>query len=190
MGLNLQKKAEQNCHFRKLFELWLYSNPCDLKCFAEYSFANVFLKSESLDMLLSERHPCEMIEYILDGQEHEDDNAMNYALPLVIECGYEFQPKMLENLLHDFARPLTRHTCIPSGWNDGLDPMERMYLKTCLERPRSLQLCCRDTLRRHFKTNRIHEYMSVLDYPKKLKDFVLLKTLLPTLKNNERNLIF
>ena len=187
-GVEFAQKAKRNFHFRELFELWLYLNPSNLLCFPEYSFANLCLKSERLEKLFGERHPCEMIEYIIDGQEHKDDDAWNYALPLVIECGYKFKPTILEMLLHDFPRPLTRP--IQSGFNHGLEPMEKLYLKTCLERPRSLQLCCRDTLRRHFKTNRIHEYMSVVKYPKKLKDFVLLKTLLTTLKYNERNLIF
>ena len=178
-GVEFAQKAKRNFHFRELFELWLYLNPSNLLCFPEYSFANLCLKSERLEKGFGERHPREMIEYIIDGQEHKDYDAWNYALPLVIECGYKFNPTMLEKLLYDLPRCLRR-----------LDPMERMYLKTCLETPKSLQLCCRDTLRRQFKTNRIHVYMSVLDYPKKLKDFVLLKTLLPTLKYNERNLIF
>ena len=32
-----------------------------------------------------------MIEYIIDGQEHEDDNAWNYALPLAIQCRYKLK---------------------------------------------------------------------------------------------------
>ena len=95
-----------------------------------------------------------------------------------IESRYTIKPRILKELIkYSVSR-------------QGLHPIERKYLTTCLECPRSLRLLSRDTLRRHFKTNQIHKYMSVSNVPKKLKDFILLKTVLPTLKYNERSLIF
>ena len=43
-------------------------------------------------------------------------------------------------------------------------------------------ICCRDSLRRHFKNRDIHRFVSISNIPDAIKDFILLKTVLPTLK--------
>ena len=170
--------------FRELFELWLYSNPSNLDSLSEYSLINLRLNSKIQNEQFEDWGDIShmQIEYIMDSKEHflisEDNYLWNYTLPLLIESGYIIKPRILKEL--------TKY----SVSRQRLHPIERKYLTTCLECPRSLQLLSRDTLRRHFKTNQIHKYMSVSNVPKKLKDFILLKTVLPTLKYNERNLIF
>lgn len=157
----------------------MYTNPSNLDSLAEDTlelYEEYYSHSRLLPKRAHDTGPVKR-DYITDGKEHflfkEENFALNFTLPLLIECGYKFEQITLENLVYNEERAQELH------------PAERDYLMNCLECPKSLQLACRDTLRGHFKGHQIHKYMSVSDIPKRVEDFILLKTLLPTLKCNE-----
>ena len=84
-------------------------------------------------------------------------NALNFLLPLLIECGY---PVSRGNLLD------REYECLATAEND--------YIQRALDRLRGLSLMCRDTLRNHFKGRKIVDYLEMIHAPKRIKDFVLL----------------
>lgn len=107
--------------------------------------------------------------YIMDGKDHgvqgHDENhfALNYMVPFLIECGFPIS--------EDFIYELENTECY-------LDPVEQAYISQYLERPRSLLLKCRDTLRSYYKGRQIHKFVEIAKIPQVLKDFILLKPLL------------
>ena len=111
----------------------------------------------------------------LDGKEHymyvdpfKDGYALNFIAPLLIECGFSYSRNVL-------SMALERR----------LHAKELEYFRTCLDKPRSLKLSCRITLRKHFKNRRIHELISLLadQIPKYIQDFILLKDVLKNRQN-------
>ena len=107
--------------------------------------------------------------YIMDGKEHGlqghdgSDMDMNFMVPLLIECGFP--------VVTDFHEAFEKT-------KDFLNPAEQMYIYQCLQTPRSLLLISRDTLRRHYRGRRIHRFVEMINIPKTVKDFILLKPLL------------
>ena len=106
--------------------------------------------------------------YLLDGQEHsvyasEDGYAMNFIAPLLIECGFLYSQSILMTAL-----------------GKRLDSRELDYFQHYLESPRSLQMSCRDPLRKHFKNRGIHKFVSCLaaKIPDKIQEFILMKDVL------------
>ena len=110
-------------------------------------------------------------EYITDSKLHCSfkNNApetlpLEFYGPLLIDCGFPYTKdlvlKYLEKQIH---------------------PWEHEYLQRCIEETRSLKLICRDCLRRHFK-RKIHHFVESFGLPTSLKDFILLKRELLTLK--------
>ena len=179
--------------YRELVELCLFSNLSNLNSLAEKT-VHVYLKhyhktglitdgfkklrrrDNLLDLIFNESHVPSKIgrDYTMDAQEHflfsEENFALNFILPLFIECGFPLRRNLIDTILHN------------EEVSDKLHPTETEYLINSLEQPRSLQLCCRDLLRRHFKNRQIHQFVSISNVPNKIKDFLLLKTVLPTLK--------
>ena len=84
-------------------------------------------------------------------------NAMNFLLPLLIECGYLVNR---DNLLD------REYECLATAENE--------YIQRVLDSPRGLSLICRDSLRNHFKGRKIVDYLEMIHAPKRIKDFVLL----------------
>ena len=112
-------------------------------------------------------------EYICDAQQHawnrhdiEDGFALNFMGPLLIECGFPIPEGALEYEL------------------EKLHPAEQDYIRANLEVPRTLTLCCRDSLRKHFRGRQVHYFMELSNAPKQIKDFVLLKPLLKCVPSN------
>ena len=108
--------------------------------------------------------------FLMDGHHHgmfgyddQDSFPFNFFVPLLIEAGF----------------PLSRadRRALESKCTD-LHPSEAAYIVDYLGGIRPLTLCCRDTLRRHFKGRQIHAFVKKLDMPEKIRDFILLKTLL------------
>ena len=172
--------------FRELVELCLFFNLSNLDKLADqtvsiylkyYSKTDLKLGDHNIDLIFKESHHTGTIggEYTMDANVRflfgGENFALNFILPLFIECGFPLKRSLLDNILQD------------EKVSEKLHPAETEYLKKSLECPRSLLLCCRDSLRRHFKNRQIHQYVSISDVPNTLKDFVLLKTVLPTLKN-------
>ena len=102
-------------------------------------------------------------EYICDGEEHllHDENtfALNFMGPYLIECG--FSTKTPIHLAAD--EELLLH------------PEEFAYLQRSLDVPRTLMLRCRDVLRKHFTGRKLRAFLDIKQFPKRLKDFVLIK---------------
>ena len=84
--------------------------------------------------------------------------ALNFLLPLLIECGY----------------PVNRDDLLQAD-GERLAPSEYEYVQHVLDRPRGLSLMCRDALRNHFKGRKIWYYLDMIHVPKSVKDFILLK---------------
>ena len=106
--------------------------------------------------------------YILDVEEHsvfstEDGYALNFITPLLIECGFIYSRSILLTAL-----------------GKRLESEEQDYFRYYLDNPRSLQMSCRDALRKHFKNRGIHRFVSRLaaKIPKNIQDFILMKGIL------------
>lgn len=109
--------------------------------------------------------------YDMDATEHtcfsDEQFALNFIGPLLIECGFYYSTDTLVNAQ---KKRLLHHT-------------EKEYLNYCLDNPRSLQLSCRDVLRRHFKRRAIYEFVDNSKIPKKIKDYILIKPVLSLCRN-------
>ena len=108
--------------------------------------------------------------FLMDGQHHGmfgfddlDIFPLNFFVPLLIEAGF---PLSID------ARMVLECICTD------LHPSETAYIMDYLGGIRPLTLCCRDTLRSHYKGRQIHDFVKKMDMPKKMRDFILLKTLL------------
>ena len=120
-------------------------------------------------------HRGESYHYITDVREHGlyghngDDLALNYLCPFLFECGYQLPRSTLLDILDKKLNKDSKST-------------ERAYIINYLETPRSLQTCCRNTLRKHFRGRYIHRFLEVSGCPQKIKDIILLKHLLRCLR--------
>ena len=82
--------------------------------------------------------------YITDVREHGlyghngDDLELNYLRPFLFECGYQIPRCILLEILHKKFKKDSKSA-------------ELAYINTYLDTPRSLQTCCRNTLRKHFR---------------------------------------
>ena len=162
-------KLKMQCfrdEYRELVELCLFSNFSNLDSLVDQT-VGIYLESHVTGKIGG--------KYIMDAKEHflfsTENFALNFILPLFIECGFPLKRNLIDTILHK------------EEVSEKLHPAETEYLVQFLECPRSLQLCCRDSLRRHFKNRQIHQFVSISNVPNKIKDFILLKTVLPTLEN-------
>ena len=108
--------------------------------------------------------------FLMDGQHHgmfgnddQDSFPFNFFVPLLIEAG--------------FPLSIAARRALESKCTD-LHPSEAAYIVDYLGGIRPLILCCRDTIRRHYKGRQIHAFVKKLDMPEKIRDFILVKTLL------------
>ena len=139
---------------------------------------SLFTRALELDKILGQRYSRTEIwapgYYQMDNRWHsfcghnaEDTYALNFILPVFIECGL----------------PVTQQELL--GVQQGnLHQLEYKYLKRCMEVPRPLSTLCRQTLRNHLKGRKIHDYVMVVRLPKSLKDFILLKHVLLLVAEN------
>ena len=157
--------------FRKVLAILLYGNP-DVEL-------NISAVEDGIKMdeFITKRVSFQTFEisgtYVMDGQEHslftaKDGYALNFIAPLLIECGFIYTQSIL-------TAALERQ----------LDSAEMDYFRHYLNNPRSLQMSCRDVLRKHFKTRGIHKFVSHLasNIPEKIQDFILLKHVLTASQN-------
>ena len=109
--------------------------------------------------------------YITDVREHGlyghdgEDLALNYLCPFLLECGYQIPSSTLLDILDKKINKDSKST-------------KHAYINNYLDTPRSLQTCCQNTLRNHFRGRHIHRFVEVSGCPQKIKDFILLKHLL------------
>ena len=105
---------------------------------------------------------------IADGRihgvyDHDDENfAFNFYAPLFIESGFQILGKI--GVLQDKLK--------------NLHPVEKAYIENTIDKPRSLKMTCRDSLRKHFKGKKIHWFVEKSKLPTSVKDYILLKPLL------------
>ena len=155
-------------NFREVLELVLYENPDMNTCLLPISAAldlDLFLETKFFTTDFTGH-------YIMDSQEHtmfDHEGGAHYALnffaPCLLECG---------------VRP-ARMDLIDALSKD-LNPAEHSYIRKYLYTPRSLQLRCRDVLRRHFKRRQIHAIVDLTDVPTFTKEFILLKSTFPSIR--------
>ena len=155
-----------------------------LKDYLRYGMSN----REAIELLVAENVECEneighrytwdvplcevrSYNYITDVREHGmyghdgEDLALNYVYPFLLECGYKIPRRTLHDVLDEKSNTKSKS-------------IEVAYIINYLETPRSLQTCCRNTLRNHFRGRYIHRFIEVSGCPQKIKDFILLKDLL------------
>ena len=106
----------------------------------------------------------------MDGQEHglfghdsQETFAFNFSVPLLMESGFPLSIEARGRLESE---------------NASLHPAENAYIVDYLETPRTLKLCCRNTLRGHFKGRQLLRFVEQSKVPEKIRDFILLKALL------------
>ena len=101
------------------------------------------------------------------GYDANSDFALNFMGPFLMECGFPVDRKEIEIFIeHEQVPPFCLHKAVIE------------YVNTFLENPRPLIAMCRDTLRRHFKGRAIHGYVELVNCPVKIKDIILMKTIL------------
>ena len=106
-------------------------------------------------------HEFESYDFITDVREHgmyghDGENlALNYVYPFLLECGYKIPRRKLHDVLYEKS-------------NTESESIEVAYIINYLETPRSLQTCCRDTLRNHFRGRYIHRFVEVSGCPQKI----------------------
>ena len=116
-------------------------------------------------------HQVRSYNFITDVREHGmyghdgEDLALNCVYPFLLECGYDIPRCILHDVLDEKSSTES-------------ESIEVAYIINYLETPRSLQTCCRDTLRNHFRGRYIHRFVEVLGCPQSIKDIILLKDLL------------
>ena len=104
-------------------------------------------------------HPSTMLmnSSVMTYSRHAE-GALNFLVPLLIECGY----------------PVNRGD-LTGADSESLAPAEYDYIQHVLDRPRGLRLMCRDSLRNHFKGRKIRDFANMIHIPESIKDFILLK---------------
>ena len=160
---------------RQAVELYLYENPdTDINNHAVARGIKADKKIYNLkcndwitdsDFHLTGVYQMDGYKHSLFGHDERDTFALNFIVPLLLECGFPLPNKVQGKEVYEFQ----------------LHPNETEYIKSYKSIPRSLKVCCRDSLRKHFKGRQIHKFVKHSSIPKSIKDFILLKPLLKTL---------
>ena len=112
-----------------------------------------------------------LYHYITDVEQHGvyghdgEDLVLNYLCPFLLECGYDVPRRCLFDIL---MKKSDKEYILA----------EQAYINNYLDTPRSLLVCCRNSLRKHFRGRYIHRFVKVSGCPQKIKDIILLKYLL------------
>ena len=203
----LHNKFLKKKYFRELLELFLYENislvlnisaiPMAIKQCIDLSL-DIYNYGRSNEEILQNEPLIQAGAYIMDTTPHM--NIFTYLIPLLIEAGFQYSiSDILELCTKDSSTidsSLTasehvignsqasvlhaRRTHCHHEQSIPQNPV-KAYLQRCLSEPRSLMLRCRDVLRTHFPRRQIHRYVSVMNIPNQIKDFVLLKPILQRL---------
>ena len=149
---------------RQTLELLVLENPdLELHKAAVYLAIQEDARLQSLkrrkEMIVNGFYKTDAKEHGLFGHDGNNNFALNFMGPFLLECGF---PVTRAVLLESLERPL--------------HPAEHGFIKDFLDCPRSLKSHCRNALRNHFKGRDIHSFINTADCPEKLKEFVLLET--------------
>ena len=129
-------------------------------------------------------------QYIADAREHGlyghdgEDLVLNYLCPFLLECGYDVPRHCLLDILDkasDKKSKSSDHAYI-KNYPDTPNSAEIAYIKNYLDTPRSLLAYCRNSIRKHFRGRYIYKFVEVSGCPQKIKDIILLKYLLRSIK--------
>ena len=105
--------------------------------------------------------------YKMDGLVHSPYGhdgksfALNFAAPLLLECGYPVEKELLLEAL-DLK----------------LHEEELQYIRRYLNNPKSLKLSCCIALRAKFKGRAIHRFVEAANLPQRISDLILFKHVL------------
>ena len=124
-----------------------------------------------IDQMIYEKKPVREMwtgTYIADGRKHglfgqEANFALNMTVPLLIECGF-----IVPESVYD----------IDVSQKDTIPEEEYEYVQSIRDKPRSLEVMCRDSIRRYFRERQIHRFVDCANIPQMIMDFILLKPLL------------
>ena len=112
-----------------------------------------------------------LYHYNTDVEQHGvyshngEDLVLNYLCPFLLECGYDVPRRCLFDILMKKSDKESKLA-------------EQAYINNYLDTPRSLLVCCRNSLRNHFRGRYIHRFVKASGCPQKIKDIILLKSLL------------
>ena len=139
----------------------------------------------SLDLRIGRFYQC-----IADAREHGvyghngEDLVLNYLCPFLLACGYDVPRRCLLDILmkkSDKKSKSADHAYI-KNYPDTSHSTEIAFIKNYLDTPRSLLAYCRNSLRKHFRGRYIYKYVEVSGCPQKIKDIILLKYLLRSIR--------
>ena len=152
-------------YFRTNFEILLYSNLDLDSSVIEYCLKvdeNLYCEGIGENFEFPEKFISDVEEHSVYGHNDGSDYALEFTAPLLLECGFTATSETLETVLEI-----------------NLHPDELKYIRANIDTPRSLKLRCRDVLRKHFKGRHLHQFVDISPIPQKIKDYILLKTILP-----------
>lgn len=191
----LEENTRSKLEGRSFLELLLYEN---VSISVNKSVVALGLKhyknevlTDNLDCSIGRVDISEDIEpgsYLMDTNLHE--SALDFAVPLLIEAGFHYTCAEIDEALrlsNDLGEEKERLQQRVREMRSP-HPLEKnyvqAYLQRCVSEPRSLKLGCRDVLRTYFPRRQIHRFLSKVDIPRKIKDFLLLKPILQTLPDD------
>ena len=138
--------------------------------------------------------------YVMDATLHDD--VFTSTIPLLIEAGFKYSSSELGSVSELFEDSTATDNSPTSStesseeihvrlaaraWCPHEESINHKHVREYLQRyslePRPLMLRCRDVLRAHFPRRKIHRYVSVMDIPNQISDFLLLKPILRRLPN-------
>ena len=158
------EREKHSLDFRANFEALLYSN-INLHESVVQNYLKVdedlFCKEIRETFVLPQMFITDAKEHSVFGHNSGSDYALEFTVPLLLECGY----------------PVTRET-LEAALYRKLHPDELKFIRAYIDTPRSLKLRCRDVLKKHFKGRHLHHFVEMSPIPQSIKDFVLLKTIL------------
>ena len=127
---------------------------------------------------------------IADAREHGvyghdgEDLVLNYLCPFLLACGYDVPRRCLLDILDrasDRKSKSADHAYF-KNYPDTPNSAEIAFIKNYLDTPRSLLAYCRNSLRKHFRGRYIYKFVEVSGCPQKIKDIILLKYLLRSIR--------
>ena len=129
-------------------------------------------------------------QYIADAREHElyghdgEDLVLNYLCPFLLECGYDVSRRCLLDILDKASDKKSKSAdhAYFKNYPDTPHSAEIAFIKNYLHTPRSLLAYCRNSLRKHFRGRYIYKIVEVSGCPEKIKDIILLKYLLRSIR--------
>ena len=160
----INEREKHSLNFRANFEMLLYSN-VDLHESVVQNYLKVdedlFCKEVSETFVLPQMFITDAKEHSVFGHNYGSDYALEFTVPLLLECGF----------------PVTWET-LEAALDRNLHPDELKYIRAYIDTPRSLKLRCRDVLKKRFEGRHLHHFVEMSPIPQSIKDFVLLKTIL------------